>query len=58
MGRAWHVLGEEKLIQVPLVSLRTTWKNYWWMWDHINVNLKEAGLDSVNFIYLAQEREK
>lgn len=22
MRRAWHVLGEEKLIQVPLVSLR------------------------------------
>ena len=22
MGRAWHVLREEKLIQVPLVSLR------------------------------------
>ena len=22
MGRAWHVLGEEKLIQVPSVSLR------------------------------------
>lgn len=35
---------------------RTTWKNYSWMWDHINVNLKEAGLDSVNFIYLPQKR--
>jgi len=37
---------------------RTTWKNWSWMWDNINVNLKEAGLDSVNFIYLPQEREK
>jgi hypothetical protein len=24
----------------------------------INVNLKEAGLDDVNFIYLPQKREK